>query len=161
MAGTANGGEPFTARLHFITGPVSRFNAARIRMARNYYMRSQGWVVLTTIGRRSGLSRQVLLPCGRRGNEIVVVSTYGWRSDWIKNLGKNPQVKVSRDGAEVSGTAEVVEDVERKQQIITDNPFVMPPFPIVRAIALGPMRPLTTALFRRWVITHPVVVIRT
>jgi deazaflavin-dependent oxidoreductase (nitroreductase family) len=161
MAETVDRAEPFTARLHFITRPVSRLNAARIRMARGYYMRSPGWVVLTTIGRRSGLPRQVLLPCGRRGNEIVVVSTYGLRSDWIKNLSKNPQVKVSRDGAEVSGTAELIEEVERKQQIISDNPFVMPPFAVVRAIALGPMRAVTTALFRRWVITRSVVVIRT
>jgi len=57
-------------------------------------------VVLTSIGRRTGLPRQTLLPCGRRDGEIVVVSTYGWRSDWIRNLRKNPQVKVTRDGAE-------------------------------------------------------------
>jgi deazaflavin-dependent oxidoreductase (nitroreductase family) len=153
--------EPSTARLHFVTGPVNRLNAVRIRLARGYYMRSRGWVVLTTIGRRTGLPRQTLLPCGRRDNEIVVISTYGWRSDWIKNLRKNPQVKVSRDGAEVSGTAEVVEDVERKQRIVSENPLVVPPFELVRAIALGPMRALTSAFLKNWVITRPVVVIRT
>ncbi len=108
MAVKVDSAEPFTARLHFITRPMSRLNAARIRLARNYYLRSPGWVVLTTIGRRTGLPRQTLLPCGRRACEIVVVSTYGWRSDWIRNLRKNPQVKVTRDGAEVNGVAEVV-----------------------------------------------------
>ena len=161
MAAKADSAEPFTARLHFITRPVSRLNAARIRLAHDYYLRAPGWVVLTTIGRRSGLPRQTLLPCGRRDGEIVVVSTYGWRSDWIRNLRKNPQVKVSRDGAEVSGIAEVVEDLERKRRIISENPFVMPPCAIVRAIALGPLLPLTTAFFRRWVTSRPVIVIRT
>ncbi len=161
MAAKAGSAEPFTAKLHFITRPVSRLNAARIRLARGYYLRAPGWVLLTTIGRRTGLPRQTLLPCGRRDGEIVVVSTYGWRSDWIRNLGKNPNVKVSRDGAEVSGTAEVVEDLERKRRIITENPLVIPPFAVVRAIALGPMRPLTTAFFRWWVTSRPVIVIRT
>ncbi len=153
--------EPFAAKLHFITRPVGRLNAARLRLARGYYWRSPGWVVLTTIGRRTGLPRQTLLPCGRRDHEIVVVSTYGWRSDWIRNLRKTPQVRVTRDGAEVSGIAEVVEDLERKRTIISDNPFVVPPFAVVRAIALGPLRAVTTAFLRRWVTSRPVIVIRT
>ncbi len=102
MAAKADSAEPFAAKLHFITRPVGRLNAARIRLARGYYLRSPGWVVLTTIGRRTGLPRQTLLPCGRREGEIVVVSTYGWRSDWIRNLRKNPQVKgdARRSGGE-------------------------------------------------------------
>lgn len=161
MAARVDSAEPFAAKLHFITRPVGRLNAARIRLARGYYLRSRGWVVLTTIGRRTGLPRQTLLPCGRRDGEIVVVSTYGWRSDWIRNLHKNPQVKVTRDGAEVDGIAEVVEDLERKRRIVSENPFVIPPFAVVRAIAFGPMRPLTTAFLRRWVTSRPVIVIRT
>jgi deazaflavin-dependent oxidoreductase (nitroreductase family) len=153
--------EPFTARLHFITRAVGRLNKARLKLAPGYYLRSAGWVVLTTIGRRTGLPRQTLLPCGRRDGEIVVVSTYGWRSDWIRNLRKNPQVKVSREGAMVPGVAEVVEDLERKRRVISENPFVIPPWAIVRSIALGVMRPVTAAFFRRWVTTRPVVVIRT
>ena len=161
MAAKTDNAEPFAAKLHFITRPVSRLNAARIRLARGYYMRAPGWVVLTTTGRRTGLPRQTLLPCGRRDGEIVVVSTYGWRSDWIRNLRKNPNVKVSRDGAEASGIAEVVEDLERKRRIISENPFVIPPFAVVRAVALGPMRPLTATFFRWWVTSRPVIVIRT
>jgi hypothetical protein len=41
-----------------------------------------------------GPARQTLFPCGQRNGEIVVVWTYGWRSDWIRNLRKNPRVKV-------------------------------------------------------------------
>ena len=153
--------EPFAARLHFIPRSMRGFQAARVNALRAYYLRATGWVVLTTIGRRTGLPRETLLPCGRRNGEIVVISTYGWRSDWIKNLRKNPEVCVTRDGAVVPGRAEVVEDLERKRQIITENPLVIVPFRIVRTIAFGVMRPLTTALLRRWVTSRPVVVIRT
>lgn len=155
-----SGAEPFAAKLHFITRPVGRLNALRLRLASSYYRRSPGWVVLTTIGRRTGLPRQTLLPCGRRDGEIVVISTYGWRSDWIRNLRKDPHVTVTRDGAVMSGIAEVVEDLERKRRIVTENPLVIFPFAIVRAIAFGPMRPVTTAFLRRWVTSRPVVVIR-
>jgi hypothetical protein len=61
----------------------------------------------------------------------------------------------------VDGTAEVVEDLDRKRRIISENPFVVPPFAVVRAIAFGPMRPVTTALLRRWVTSRPVILIRT
>ncbi len=156
-----SGAEPRAAKLHFITWPMNRINAARIRLAAGYYRRSPGWVVLTTTGRRTGLPRQTLLPCGRRNGEVVVVSTYGWRSDWIRNLRKDPRVTVTREGRVVSGTAEVVEDLERKRKIISEAPFIIPPFAIARAIALGPLRAVTTAFLRRWVTSRPVVVIRT
>jgi hypothetical protein len=58
-------------------------------------MRSPGWVVLTTIGRRTGLPRQTRLPCGRRDGELVVVSTYRWRSDWKINFAV---LKLREDG---------------------------------------------------------------
>jgi deazaflavin-dependent oxidoreductase (nitroreductase family) len=153
--------EPFAARLHFIPRSIRGVQAARVNALRAYYLRAPGWVVLTTIGRRTGLPRETLLPCGRRNGEIVVISTYGWRSDWIRNLRKNPEVRVTRDGAVVPGSAEAVEDLERKRQIVTENPLVIFPFRIVRTIAFGVMRPLTTAFLRRWVTSRPVVVIRT
>ena len=86
MASRADRAEPFAAKLHFITHPVGRLNAARIRLARGYYLRSPGWVVLTTIGRRTGLPQQILLPCRcRRDAEIVVVF------DLRMALGLDPQ----------------------------------------------------------------------
>ncbi len=157
----ASAPEPFAAKLHPITWPVSRLNRLRIRLLSSYYRRSRGWVVLTTIGRRTGLPRQTLLPCGRRGGEIVVISTYGWRSDWIRNIRANPRVKVTRDGTVVEGSAEIVEDVERKRRIVTENPMIPIPFEFARAIAFGPMRAVTAGFLRRWVTSRPLIVIRT
>ncbi len=156
-----NASEPFAAKLHLITWPVSRLNRLRIKLLSGYYRRSSGWVVLTTSGRRTGLPRQTLLPCGRRDGEIVVISTYGWRSDWIRNIRKNPRVTVTRDGAVVDAVAEIVEDLERKRRIVSENPMIPIPFEFARAIAFGPMRAVTTRFLRRWVTSRPVVVIHT
>jgi len=95
------------------------------------------------------------------GGSVIFQRPRPRRSDWIRNLRENPEVKVTRDGAEVSGIAEVVEDLERKRRIISENPFVIPPFAIVRAMAFGPMRPVTTAFLRSWLTSRPIIVIRT
>ena len=142
--------EPFAAKLHFIPRSLRRVQGALVNSQRDYFSHAPGWVLLTTTGRRTGLPRETLMPCTRSENQIIMISTYGWQSDWIRNLRKNPQVKVTRDGVEVSGIAEVVEDRERKRRIISENPFVIPPFAIVRAIASGPLRSVTTASLRRW-----------
>jgi hypothetical protein len=54
-----------------------------------------------------------------------------------------------------------VEDLERKRQIVTKDPLVIVPFKMVPTIAFGVMRPLTTALLRRWATSRSVVLIRT
>jgi deazaflavin-dependent oxidoreductase (nitroreductase family) len=83
-------------------------------------------VLLTTRGRRTGLPREVLLPCTRTEDAIIVISTYGWRSDWIRNLRKTPEVEVTWSGRRLPGRAEVVEEVARKRQLVTDHPFFPP-----------------------------------
>jgi len=152
--------EPRAARLHFIPAAIRGPQSALVNALRGYFSRAPGWVLLTTTGRRTGLQRETLLPCARADREIIVISTYGWRSDWIRNLRKNPSVTVTRDGAVVAGRAEVVEDPARKREIVSAHPFFPPaPFRIVSALALSVFGPLTTALLRRWVSPRPVVVI--
>ena len=58
---------------------------------RRYFERAPGWVLLTTTGRRTGLPREVLLPCERFPGALLLISTYGSRSDWIRNIRRNPQ----------------------------------------------------------------------
>jgi deazaflavin-dependent oxidoreductase (nitroreductase family) len=142
---------------------MSRVQAAFVNSQRNYFSRASGWVLLTTTGRRTGLPRETLLPCARDDNHVYVISTYGWQSDWIRNLRKNPKVKVTCDGAVVSGNAKIVEDLTEKRRIVSEHPFVLAaPFDLVHAVALtAPMRPLLVAFLRQWVASRPVVVIRT
>lgn len=153
--------EPLAARLHFIPRVLVRpVQNAIVRMARRYFERAPGWVLLTTRGRRTGLPREVLLPCARTPDAAIVISTYGWRSDWMRNLRKEPAVRITWAGQSVSARAEVVEEIARKQRLISEHPFFAPlPIGVVHAVALTLFRPLVVALLRRWVIPRPVVVL--
>ena len=153
--------EPFAARLHFVPRALRGPHAALIRTLRGYFSRAPGWVLLTTRGRRTGLPREVLLPCARTDDEIVVISTYGTRSDWIRNIRKDPRVQVTAGGRSVPARAEIVEDVFHKRAIVTAHPFFPPaPFVALNALARTALRPPTVAFLRRWVTPRPVVVIR-
>jgi deazaflavin-dependent oxidoreductase (nitroreductase family) len=114
------------------------------------------WVLLITRGRRTGLPREVLLPCIRTGSTVIVISTYGWRSDWIRNIRKTPEVQVTWGGRQVTGRAETVEELPRKRQLVTEHPF----FPPASSALLNRLlRPILVPLLRRWVTPRPVVVI--
>jgi deazaflavin-dependent oxidoreductase (nitroreductase family) len=152
--------EPIAARLHFIPRALRGAHRTLIAMFRNYFERAPGWVLLTTRGRKTGLPREVLLPCARTDDTIVVMSTYGERSDWMRNLRKDPLVSVSHRGRILPARAEVVEDLPRKREIVTRHPFFAPaPFLIVHAIALTVLRPFVILFLRRWVTPRPVVLL--
>jgi len=152
---------PFAARLHFIPRLLRRPHALLIRVLRGYFEGAPGWVLLTTRGRRTGLPREVLLPCARTEDAIVVISTYGDRSDWIRNLRKDPRVRVTCASHPLPARAEVIEDVARKRTLVSEHPFFpAAPFALVHAVALTVLRPLLVFFLRRWVTPRPVVVLR-
>lgn len=153
--------EPWSARLHGLAGAWQPLERVMIRGLRRYFERAPGYVLLTTRGRRSGLPREVLLPCARIGDEVVVVSTYGWRSHWLRNLRQNPEVEITCNGAVIRGRAEVVDGLERKRELVTTEPFFLAvPFALLYGILWTVLRPLVAAAMRWWVAARPVVVIR-
>ena len=153
--------EPLAARFHFVPRALRGAHAVLIAMLRGYFSRAPGWVLLTTRGRRTGLPREVLLPCARTNGDIIVISTYGTRSDWFRNLRKEPQVEVTAGGRRVPGRAEIVEDVFHKRAIVSANPFFpAAPFRPLNALARTVLRRPSAATLRRWVTHRPVVVIR-
>jgi hypothetical protein len=102
-----------------------------------------------------------LLPCERSPEFLLTISTYGWRSHWLRNIQHDPNVKVSCAGWVVSGTADIVEDLERKRSLVEAHPFFPPaPFAIVHAVLRTLLRPILVALLRFWVAPRPIVVIR-
>jgi deazaflavin-dependent oxidoreductase (nitroreductase family) len=152
--------EPLAASIHVITHWLSPVHRALIRRLGYYFDRAPGWVVLTTTGRKSGLPRSVLLPCERTDELLYVMSTYGRRSNWVRNIEHNPDVVVTCGGWRVAGRAEIVDDLERKQAIVSAHPFFAPaPFVVVHAVALTILRPLLVAFLRRWVRPRPVIVV--
>ncbi len=153
--------EPFAERLHIIPRRLRRLQARLTRVCRGYFTHAPGWVLLTTRGRTTGLDREVLLPCERTAEELIVISTYGWRSNWIRNIRKDPHVRVTCAGWVVDGVAEVVEDVAAKQAVVTAHPFFPPaPFLPIHAVLRTVLRPLLQSFLRRWVIPRPLVRIR-
>jgi deazaflavin-dependent oxidoreductase (nitroreductase family) len=133
---------------------------ALVRLFRGYFERAPGWVLLTARGRKTGLPREVLLPCERSADTLIVISTYGWRSHWIRNLAREPRVEVTCGGWTLSGRAEIVEDEEQKRSIIAEHPFCpAAPFVWVHAVLRTLLRPLLVLLLRRWVGPRPIVLI--
>ena len=148
---------------------LGRAQVPIVRALRGYFARDPGWVLLTTRGRRTGLAREVVLPCGRGDDVIVVVSTYGRDADWVRNLERDPAVEVTSAGLVLRAHAEVVDDPARKLALVLANPMPYPTPPVAlvasalpfgRALVTAICRPLVRAVLRRWVRERPVITIR-
>jgi len=153
--------EPRAARLHFIPRVLIRYpQRALVRLFRGYFERAPGWVLLTTRGRKTGLPREVLLPCERYGRCLLVISTYGARSDWIRNIARTADVQVTDRGRRVPGRAEILEDDRAKQALVSEHPFFVPlPIGILNLIHRTVLRPIWVPFLRWWVTGRPVVVV--
>lgn len=152
--------EPFAARLHFIPRLINTPQRALVSLLRPYLLRAPGWVLLRTRGRTTGLMREVLLPCERFDDRLFVISTYGHRSNWMRNIERCADVEVTVDGRAARATAEIVSDLGRKQALVSDHPFFVPfPIWILNLIHRTILRPVWVPFLRWWVRARPVVVI--
>lgn len=132
-----------------------------VRMFRRYLERAPGWVLLTTKGRKTGLPREVLLPCERFDDCVLVISTYGWRSDWIRNIQRDSNVRVTTAGHTAHGRAEIIEDVEARRQLVSAHPYFVPfPAHAMNVLHRTILRPAWVPILRLWVRRRPVVLIR-
>jgi deazaflavin-dependent oxidoreductase (nitroreductase family) len=153
--------EPFAARLHVIPRTIRPVQAAIVRTFRRYFEQAPGWVLLTTTGRRSGLPREVMLPCERTPEFLYILSTYGRRSNWIRNLERRPAVRITAAGWVLDATAEIVDDLAAKQALVTARPFFAPmPFGWLNWLHRTVLRIPMVAFLRWWVRSRPIVVVR-
>ncbi len=65
---------------------------------------------LTTLGRVSGRPHEIEIWFGLRDRTLYLLSGGGYKSDWVKNLLKNPSVTVRVGKRTFAGTARLVED---------------------------------------------------
>ena len=72
----------------------------------------QEYCYLTTIGRVSGHPHEIEIWFGLRNNTLYLLSGGGDKSDWVKNLLKNPSVTVRIAGYNFVGTARLVKEKE-------------------------------------------------
>jgi deazaflavin-dependent oxidoreductase (nitroreductase family) len=70
-------------------------------------------LLLTTIGRKTGLPRTTPLQYEKIDGQYFVGSAKGVKADWYRNLVANPQVKVRVKGEKFTGTAETTTDPAR------------------------------------------------
>jgi deazaflavin-dependent oxidoreductase (nitroreductase family) len=66
--------------------------------------------LLETTGRKTGEPRRTPLGGSREGNQFWFVSEFGDKSQYVKNIQANPQVRVRLNGKWHSGTAHLVPD---------------------------------------------------
>jgi deazaflavin-dependent oxidoreductase (nitroreductase family) len=64
--------------------------------------------LLETTGRKSGLPRQVPVGNGLRGSEFWIVTEHGYAADYVKNIQKNPRVRVKVRRRWHGGTAQLL-----------------------------------------------------
>jgi deazaflavin-dependent oxidoreductase (nitroreductase family) len=75
---------------------VNRINRAMLRSGRL----GSTYAVLETVGRRSGLPRQIPVANGLQGDTFWLISAHGRHAHYVHNLTANPRVRIGlvRDG---------------------------------------------------------------
>jgi deazaflavin-dependent oxidoreductase (nitroreductase family) len=66
--------------------------------------------LLETTGRKSGLPRRVPIGNGLRGREFWIVTEHGYAADYVKNIQKQPRVRVKVGRRWLEGTARLMPD---------------------------------------------------
>jgi deazaflavin-dependent oxidoreductase (nitroreductase family) len=81
---------------HYLWNPLMRLIAGRFRGAP---------ALLETIGRTSGRRRQTPVGDGLKGDTFWVIAEHGRHSDWVRNIMRNPNVRVKMRGRWRTGKA--------------------------------------------------------
>ena len=74
-------------------------------------------MVLTTRGRRSGFPRMTAIEHRRFGEEHYIVSAWGSKADWYRNILKDPRVGVWAGRRKFSGVAEILNLDEKREAL--------------------------------------------
>lgn len=87
-------------------------------------------VLLTTTGRRSGLPRTTALEARRHGSKLYVISAWGTRAEWYRNLLADPVVRVQQGGRSYVARAVPIQDRDELWRALRlfrkNNPLVDP-----------------------------------
>lgn len=93
-----------------------RMKSLNARMAANYRRGigpTRTVLLLTTVGRKSGLPRTTPLQFEEVDDDIYIASARGQEADWFKNIQANPKVRVQLGRREFDALAEPVIDPRR------------------------------------------------
>ena len=75
---------------------------------------SKQFCYLTTVGRNSGDAHtiEIWFAAAPDGQTLYMLSGGGDRADWVRNIGKNPQVTIRVGDQTISGNGRVIEGDE-------------------------------------------------
>jgi deazaflavin-dependent oxidoreductase (nitroreductase family) len=103
-------------------GTVGRFTSTRLvnpvvrpLLERGLWPRTHA--LLETTGRKSGQPRRIPIGNGLRGDQFWIVTEYGYCADYVKNIQKNPRVRVKVGRRWRSGTAHIMPEDDTKARL--------------------------------------------
>jgi deazaflavin-dependent oxidoreductase (nitroreductase family) len=82
-------------------------------------LKDEAYCYLTTTGRVTGNPHEIEIWFGLNNNTLYIMSGGGEKSDWVKNLRKNPAVTVRIAKQTFNATASIVED--ETEQMLARN----------------------------------------
>ena len=74
----------------------------------------EAYCYLTTTGRVTGKPHEIEIWFGLKGNTLYLLSGGGEKSDWVRNLLKNPSVTMRLGKQTFKAAARIVEDQEEE-----------------------------------------------
>ena len=77
----------------------------------------RGVALLETTGRRSGLPRRVPVGDGLRGDRFWIVAEHGRHADYVRNIERNPRVRVKARRRWRTGTAHILDDDDPRARL--------------------------------------------
>jgi len=101
-------------------------------------MRARCVLLLTTRGRKTGRARTGAVSFMPVGDHFVVFSGWGVGSNWFQNIRANAEVSVKIGQQQMRATARVVEDPERRRELMRQMQL--------RSSGCGPPRPMRPVL---------------
>jgi deazaflavin-dependent oxidoreductase (nitroreductase family) len=69
------------------------------------------YLYLTTVGRKTGLPREIEIWFMRLGGRFYLIAEKRERASWVQNIINNPQIKFRVGGQNFSGFGRVVDEV--------------------------------------------------
>jgi deazaflavin-dependent oxidoreductase (nitroreductase family) len=101
---------------------LSKFASVRLfnpfmRRALEAGLVPRGVALLETTGRTSGRKRRVPVGDGLRGDEFWIVAEHGRHADYVRNIERDPRVRVKVGRRWRSGTAHVLDDDDPRERM--------------------------------------------
>ncbi|WP_239123685.1 nitroreductase/quinone reductase family protein [Rhizocola hellebori] len=108
-----------TSKYRLITG-MERVNNRLTRWALRRGLAPKAFALLETTGRVSGLPRHTPVGNGLSGNTFWLVAAHGEQADYVRNLLREPRVRVKVNRIWRDGTAEALpaDDVDARSRAL-------------------------------------------